>query len=142
MTHPTSKRVRVRTLSELRPLVQEGRYRLGPHVLKHAACEGFAEKDVVAAALFGQELVRYTEDERLLVLGYICPSIEVRIPLHVVLEYARPKWVDMVTAFIPTHPHSAVSRTRLAEMLRYDHPPTRRQAARGVRWGGAPLEPG
>lgn len=138
MSHTTRRRVR--TLEELRPLFRDGRYRLGPHVLKHAACEGFAEKDVVAAALFGHELVRYTEDERLLVLGYIHPSPQVRIPLHVVLEYARPRWVDVITAFIPEKPHHAVSRRRLAELLRYDQPPTRRQAARGVRWGGAPLK--
>lgn len=136
--HPAKpgKRPRVRTLEELRPLFRQGRYRLGPHTIRHAACEGFAEKDVVAAALYGQELLRYLEDERTLVLGYICPSYQVRIPLHVVLEYARPRWVDVVTAFIPTHAHSAVSRTRLAEMLRYDQAPTKRQTTRGVRWGG------
>ena len=130
-------RLRVRTLDDLRPLVQDGRYRVGPHALKHAACEGFAEKDMVAAALYGQELVRYLEDERLLALGYICPSPEVKIPLHVVLEYARPRWVDVVTAYIPVRAHSPVSRTRLAELLRYDQAPTRRQTLRGVRWGGA-----
>ena len=130
-------RRRVRTLDDLRPLVQDGRYRVGPHALKHAACEGFAEKDMVAAAMYGQELIRYLEDERLLTLGYICPSPEVRIPLHVVLEYARPRWVDILTAYIPVKAHSPVSRTRLAELLRYDQPPTRRQTLRGVRWGGA-----
>ncbi len=130
------KRLRVRTLEELRPLVRGGRYRLCPHALRHASCEGFSEKDVVAAALYGRELLRYLEDERLLVLGYICPSYEVRIPLHVVLEYACPRWVDIVTAFIPAHAHSAVSRTRLAEMLRYDKLPTKRQETRGVRYGG------
>ncbi len=129
------KRPRVRTLPELRPLVQEGRYRVGPHAFRHASCEGFAEKDMVAAALYGQELVRYLQDERLLALGYIHPSPEVRIPLHVVLEYSRPRWVDIVTAYIPVKAHQAVSRTRLAELLRYDRPPKRRQEGRGVRWG-------
>lgn len=138
MTHAVTrpKRPRVRTLVELRPLVREGRYRVGPHALRHASCEGFAEKDIVAAALYGQELVRYLEDERLLALGYICPSPDVKIPLHVVLEYSRTRWVDVVTAFIPERAHRAVSRTRLAELLRYDQPPTRRQELRGVRWGG------
>lgn len=131
-----TRRPRVRTLLELRPLVKQGNYRIGPHALRHASCEGFAEKDMVAAALYGQELVRYLEDERLLALGYICPSPEVRIPLHVVLEYAHPRWVDIVTAYIPTDAHRAVSRTRLAELLRYDKAPTRRQEVRGVRWGG------
>lgn len=129
-------RLRVRTLTDLQPLVQDGRYRIGPHALRHAACEGFAEKDMVAAALYGQELIRYLEDERLLALGYICPSPTVKIPLHVVLEYARPRWVDIVTAYIPVKAHSAVSRTRLAEILRYDQTPTRRQELKGMRWGG------
>lgn len=131
-----SKRLRVRTLPELRPLLQEGRYRIGPHALRHASCEGFAEKDMVAAALYGQELVRYLEDERLLALGYICPGPGVKIPLHVVLEYSRPRAVDIVTAYIPKEAHRVVSRARLAELLRYDQPPKRRQALRGVRWGG------
>ena len=130
------RRLRVRTLDDLQPLIQDGRYRIGPHALRHAACEGFSEKDMVATALYGQELVRYLEDERLLALGYICPSPAVRIPLHVVLEYARPRWVDIVTAYIPVKAHSAVSRTRLAEILRYDQTPTRRQVLKGVHWGG------
>lgn len=131
-----TKRPRVRTLQELRPLVQDGCYRVGPHALRHASCEGFSEKDMVGAALYGQELARYLEDERLLALGYIHPSPAVKIPLHVVLEYTRPRQVDFVTAYIPARAHHAVSRTRLAEILRYDQAPTRRQELRGVRWGG------
>jgi len=124
------KRPRVRTLEELRPLVRAGRYRLAPHAVRHAACEGFTEQDVVAAALYGRELVRYLCDERLLVLGYIYPSPDVRIPLHVVLEYAKPRWVDVVTAFIPTDAHHVVSRSRHAQMLRYDREPVHKEAAR------------
>ena len=114
------KRIRKRTLEDLRPLVRKGAYRVGPHANRHAQCEGFFERDMVAAVLYGKELLRYTEDERLLVLGFIRPSPVVEIPLHVVLEYAQPRRVDMVTAFIPKDAHRAVSRTRLAELLRYD----------------------
>jgi hypothetical protein len=78
------------------------------------------ERDVVDAVLFGRELVRYWADERLLVLGYVSVSRDVRIPLHVVLEYSRARWVDVVTAFIPDEPHRPMSRRRLAEILRYD----------------------
>jgi hypothetical protein len=117
MTVP--KRPRVRTLADLRPFVREGRYRIAPHAVNHA-CEGFTEKDMVAAILYGRELLRYLQDERLLVLGYIRPSPAVSIPLHVVLEYAKPRWVDVVTAFIPTNPHQVMSRARLAQFLRYD----------------------
>lgn len=123
MTAP--KRPRIRTLEELRPLVKEGRYRVGSHAAKHAACEGFSERDIVDAILYGRELMRYVHDERLLALGYICPSPAVRIPLHVVLEYKKPRWVDIVTAFIPEEPHRVVSRARLAECLRHDRHMTR-----------------
>jgi hypothetical protein len=125
-SHPRRASLRRRTLDDLRPLVKAGHYRLAPHATRHAACEGFTERDVVDAVLFGRELVRYWEDERLLVLGYLSVSGAVRIPLHVVLEYRRARWVDVVTAFIPEQPHRPVSRRRLAEILRYDlHEPTR-----------------
>jgi hypothetical protein len=114
------KKVRVRTLDELRPYVRKGWYRVAPHAHKHALCEGFTEQDIVAAMLYGRELVRYLEDERLLTLGFIRPSPQVSIPLHVVLEYSKPRWVDVVTAFVPKDAHRVISRTRLAEMLRYD----------------------
>lgn len=114
------KKVRVRTLDELRPYVRKGWYRVAPHAHKHALCEGFTEQDIVAAMLYGRELVRYLEDERLLTLGFIRPSPQVSIPLHVVLEYSKPRWVDVVTAFVPKDAYRVISRTRLAEMLRYD----------------------
>jgi hypothetical protein len=113
--------------------VRAGQYRLGPHAARHAACEGFVERDVVDAVLFGREIVRYVADERLLVLGYVSVSREVRIPLHVVLEYSRARWVDVVTAFIPDEPHRPVSRRRLAEILRYDRHEASVQHAHGGR---------
>ena len=118
--HHKTKRPRVRTLGDLQPLVREGRYRICSHAARHAACEGFTEGDMVAALLYGRELLRYVQDERLLVLGFIQPSPAVRIPLHVVAEYAKPRFVDVVTAFIPAEAHRVVSRARLAELLRYD----------------------
>ena len=101
-------------------MVRAGRYRVGSHATKHATCEGFTEEDIVATVIYGKELLRYTQDERLLALGYICPSPDVRIPLHVVLEYAKPRWVDVVTAFIPQEAHRVMSRSRLAHLLRHD----------------------
>ena len=118
--------LRKRELAELRPLVRDGRYRIGPHAVAHAACEGFTERDIVATILHGHELMRYPQDERLLVLGWVPVSRDVKIPLHVVVEYAKPRWVDVVTAFIPDRPHRVVSRARLAEVLRRDvHRPHR-----------------
>lgn len=114
---PAPKR---RELEDLRPLVRDGRYRIGPHTQRHAASEGFTERDVVATILHGRELIRYLEDERLLALGWLPVSREVKLPLHVVLEFSRPRFVDVVTAFIPHDPHRVPSRARLAEALRWD----------------------
>jgi hypothetical protein len=107
-------------LADLQPLVRDGRYRIARHAVRHAAAEGFTERDIVATILHGRELVRYLEDERLLVLGWLPVSAEVKLPLHVVLEFSRPRFVEVVTAFIPRDPHRAMSRTRLAEVLRWD----------------------
>lgn len=126
-------KVKVRTLEELRPLIREGNYRIGPHAARHAMCEGFTEQDMVGGLLYGRELLRYTEDQRLLVLGYIHPSPVVKIPLHVVIEYARHRWVDIVTAFIPQEAHQITSRARLADMLRYDrHEPREEKVGPGL----------
>jgi len=117
---PRKPKPRRRVLEDLKPLVREGKYRIARHAVRHAAAEGFTEVDIVATILHGRELVRYLEDERLLVLGWLPVSAEVKLPLHVVLEFSKPRFVDVVTAFIPRDPHRAPSRTRLAEVLRYD----------------------
>ena len=117
---PTLRRPARRSLEELRPFVRDGRYRIGPHAVRHALTEGFTERDVVMTLLHGRELARYLDDRRLLVLGWLPVSREVRLPLHVVAEYGRPRWVDVVTAFIPNDPHRVVSRRRLAELVRPD----------------------
>jgi len=100
--------------------VKQGRYRIGSHAVRHAACEGFTEQDIIGTLLYGREIMRYLRDQRLLVLGYLRISPMVDIPLHVVVEYKRSRWVDVVTAFIPLEPHRVMSRARLAEFLRYD----------------------
>ena len=134
-----NKRLKVRTLQELQPLVKRGDYRVCAHAVKHAACEGFTERDIVGTVLYGRELLRYVCDERLLVLGYIRPSAQVQIPLHVVLEYSKPRWVDVVTAFIPKDAHHVISRERLAEMLRYDRVPKRDERNENVKLIGREL---
>lgn len=116
----SGRRPKRRVLDDLRPHVREGRYRIARHAVRHAAAEGFTERDIVATVLHGRELVRYLEDERLLVLGWLPVSSDVRLPLHVVLEFSQARFVDVVTAFIPRDPHRAISRARLAEVLRWD----------------------
>lgn len=120
-SRPTSRKTKKRrTLEDLKPHVRDGRYRLARHAVRHATAEGFTEQDVVATLLMGRELVRYLEDERLLVLGWLAVSPSVRVPLHVVAEFSKPRFVEVVTAFIPDDPHRALSRERLAEVLRWD----------------------
>lgn len=126
-------RLRRRALEDLRPLVRQGRYRIASHANRHATSEGFTERDIVATVLHGRELVRYLEDERLLVLGWLPVSSEVRLPLHVVVEFSRPRFVDVVTAFIPEDPHRVLSRARLAEVLRWDGHEVRHERVGGQR---------
>ena len=109
-----------RRLRDLLPHLEEGRYRLGPHVVRHMRSEGFSELELLRALRFGRELAIYPEDERILVLGYIVASPRLKIPLHIVLEYKKPRFVDIVTAFIPDEPHRVYSRARLAKLLRFD----------------------
>jgi len=75
----------------------------------HAVSEGFTEPDIGKTILYGRELIRYWEDERLLALGYIAFSKTVKMLLHVVLEFSKPKWVDVKTAFIPRGLHRVMS---------------------------------
>ena len=115
-----ARRPKRRTLDDLRPLVRDGRYRIARHAVRHAAAEGFTEHDMIITLLHGRELVRYLDDERLLVLGWLPVSGSVKLPLHVVVEFSVPRLVEVITAFIPHDPHRALSRTRLAEVLRWD----------------------
>ncbi len=112
--------MKLRRLADLVPYVREGRYRIGPHVARHMRAEGFTELDVVRAVEYGRELAVYPEDARMLVLGYIVVSPRLKLPLHVVLEYRKPRFVDIVTAFIPREPHRVYSRARLALLVRFD----------------------
>ncbi|HHO58431.1 DUF4258 domain-containing protein [Oceanithermus sp.] len=122
---------KIRRLHTLLEHIEAGRYRLGPHVARHMLQEGFLERDVLTALRWGRELAVYPEDARMLVLGYMVFGGRVKLPLHVVLEYARPRWVDIVTAFIPERPHRVYSRARLAALLRFDG------GREAVEWAGA-----
>ena len=111
---------KLRSLASLLPLIEAGQYRLGPHVARHMIQEGFSERDLLTALRWGRELAVYPEDERMLVLGYMVFGSRLKLPLHIVLDYSKPRWVDVVTAFIPARPHHVYSRARLAALLRYD----------------------
>jgi hypothetical protein len=107
------------SLEDLQPLVWDGRYAIKPHAVRHAIAEGFTEADIVATLERGREMAIYPEDARMLVLGYIAISPQLRIPLHVVVELTPNRWLDVVTAFIPDNPYRVISRERLAILLQY-----------------------
>ena len=108
-----------RTLDELRPLIWEGRYAVKSHAARHAIAEGFTEVDIVRTLETGRELAIYPEDGRMLVLGYITVG-QLRIPLHVVVDYSGYRWLDVVTAFIPDNPYRVMSRERVAILVQND----------------------
>lgn len=114
------KRPKIRRLEELIPIIREGRYRIGNHVARHMLQEGFIEHDVLQAVEWGREMAVYPEDQRMLVLGYMIFPPNLKLPLHVVLEYREHRWVDIITAFIPKKPHQVYSRGRIAAIVRYD----------------------
>ena len=114
--------------ARLRDAVYDGRYHLCPHAISHARAEGFLEHDVLNVLLTGRVRAVYTQERRWLVCGYF-EACGVALPLHVVAEPHRDGHVDIVTAFVPKHPHHIISRARLAVMLRYDDEHVRARTA-------------
>ncbi len=119
-----------RAHQRLRDAVGDGRYDIKPHAIGHARAEGFLEHDIVAVMTSGRVRAVYPEDRRWLVAGYF-ETHGFRLPLHVVVELRRDDdGFDVVTAFVPKHPHHIVSRARLALMLRYDTEQVQHRVAR------------
>ena len=109
-----------RAHARLRDAVFDGRYEIKSHAQQHARAEGFLEQDIVQVLDTGRVRAVYPDDRRWLVSGYFETHGYV-LPLHVVVEVHRDgQWFDVVTAFVPKHPHHVVSRSRLALMLRWD----------------------
>ena len=115
-----------RAHARLRDAVYEGHYHLCPHAVGHARAEGFLEHDIMQVLLAGRVRAVYPDDRRWLVAGYF-EACGVALPLHVVVElhlvstpHGPVDFLDVVTAFVPKHPHHIISRARLAVMLRYD----------------------
>lgn len=124
-----------RAHGKLRDAVYDGRYRIGPHATQHARAEGFLEHDIMNVLLCGRVKAVYPEDHRWLVCGRF-DACGVSLPLHVVVQHYRDGHIDIVTAFVPKHPHHIISRARLAVMVRYDDECVRsRTAAPGNRVG-------
>lgn len=67
--------------------------------------EGFSEKDVIGILIGdGKLLESYDEDNRCLMYGHYTAENDVRLPLHVVCDYANIRLIDIVTAYIPQKP--------------------------------------
>ncbi|WP_051363344.1 DUF4258 domain-containing protein [Deinococcus murrayi] len=115
----TSEHSLARAHARLREAVYDGKYHLCPHAIGHARAEGFLEHDIIQVLVAGRVRAVYPEERRWLVGGYF-EACGVALPLHVVVEHARDGFLDVVTAFVPKHPHHILSRARLAVMLRYD----------------------
>ena len=121
--------VLTRAHQKLRDLVFDARYDVRPHAIGHARAEGFLEHDIVAVLVSGRVRAVYPQDRRLLVCGYF-EAHGYTLPLHVVVELGEQNdWLDVVTAFVPKHPHHVVSRARLALMLRWDQEQVRSRVA-------------
>jgi hypothetical protein len=115
-----------RAHARMREAVYEGRYHICAHAVGHARAEGFLEHDIMAVLLAGRVRAVYPDERRWLVAGYF-EACGVALPLHVVVEVHAERgpggpsdFLDVVTAFVPRHPHHIISRARLAVMLRYD----------------------
>ncbi|GAA5533179.1 DUF4258 domain-containing protein [Deinococcus aluminii] len=124
----TTDHTLARAHARLRDAVYEGRYHLCPHAIGHARAEGFLEHDIIQVLVAGRVRAVYPEDRRWLVCGFF-ESCGVALPLHVVVEHQRDGSLDVVTAFVPKHPHHIISRARLAVMLRYDDEQIRTRTA-------------
>nr|WP_309571533.1 DUF4258 domain-containing protein [Deinococcus sp.] len=131
-----------RAHAKLRDAVYDSRYHLCPHAIGHARAEGFLEHDIMNVLLSGRVRAVYPADHRWLVCGRY-EACGVSVPLNVVVQHHRDGSIDIVTAFVPKHPHHVISRARLAVMLRYDDQtirahtatPTARAGQRGRgRW--------
>lgn len=104
--------------SRLREAVLDGRFAIKSHAREHARGEGFLEHDILGVLMSGRVRAVYIHENRWLVAGYF-HSLGVKLPLHVVVE-PHSDGFDVVTAFVPKHPHDILSRQRMAVMLRYD----------------------
>jgi hypothetical protein len=85
----------------IRERVRTGNYILKSHVALHALKEGFVREHIVEAILEGAIIEEYPNERRVLICGKTSLSRNAGIYLHTVCEYANPKYIEIVTAYIP-----------------------------------------
>jgi len=85
----------------IREKVRAGSYILKSHVALHALKEGFEREHIVEAILEGAVIEEYKDEKRVLICGGTTLSQNAKIYLHAVCEYANPKYIEIITAYIP-----------------------------------------
>ena len=92
-------------LAKIKKLVDESRYRIKIHAVRHMIEEGFSERDIITAILGESRIIEiYDEDKRCLILGHFLWDDRIKSPIHVVCDYSNRKLIDIVTAYIPQRP--------------------------------------
>ncbi len=85
----------------IREKVRDGNYIFGSHAALHALKEGFEREHILEAMLAGTIIEEYSEEKRALICGKTAISQNVTIYLHAVCEYLNPKYIEIITAYIP-----------------------------------------
>ncbi len=92
-------------LSKLRTLLEERKYRIRIHAVRHMTEEGFSEEQLLEALLGRCRILEhYPGESRCLITAYFRLSQKVHCPLHAVCDYSNDDVVDIVTAYIPQKP--------------------------------------
>ena len=88
-------------IETIRQLVRRQRYQVKLHAVQHALKEGFGEREMVEAILFGRLIEEYPSRQRVLICGQTTLGADISIYLHVVCEQNYPDQIEFVTAYIP-----------------------------------------
>jgi hypothetical protein len=92
-------------LAAIKKLVNERRYRVKIHAVRHMIEEGFSERDIIAAILGESKIIEmYDKDKRCLILGRFRWDDKIKSSIHMVCDYSNRKLIDIVTAYIPQRP--------------------------------------
>jgi len=84
-------------IKQIRVKVSSGHFAVDDHALTEALKEGILVDDMVYAIMHGKIIEDYPERSRCLIFANL-PS---GLPLHVVVEYAWPEEVNIITTYIP-----------------------------------------
>ena len=79
-------------LATIKKLVNEERYRIKIHAVRHMIEEGFSERDIITAMPGESRIIEmYDEDKRCLILGHFLWDDRIKSPIHLVCDYSNRK---------------------------------------------------